>query len=147
MLSDAPKARLSPQLNPRSPQKRPSHQTHAEVFVHFRILLRSTSFKRAKFKCGCRGNSLFASHLIWWNVIGRRYASTGYELCLSIHKNDSEYRFAINKLLDHLYLKNVGGSLYYRASLPLTPPSTATLVLWKSRLESGMALCCLQWWE
>ena len=29
----------------------------------------------------------------------------------------------------------------------MTPPSMATLVLWKSRLESGLALCFLQWWE
>ena len=28
-----------------------------------------------------------------------------------------------------------------------TPLSTANLMSWKSRLEGGMALCCLQWWE
>ena len=28
-----------------------------------------------------------------------------------------------------------------------THPSKATLVSWQNRLKSGMALCCLQWWE
>ena len=42
---------------------------------------------------------------------------------------------------DHMYLWP-GYHLHYKA-----PVRMATLVSWKSWLENGMALCCLQFWE
>ena len=48
---------------PKSPLPHESEATNSCRGVHFRILLRSNSFKRAAFKYGSRGNSLFASRL------------------------------------------------------------------------------------